>query len=880
MEPDVKMARDILAGGATEPEVAPVQGSPELDAVAKAIGRTPVAGTAAPGAAAQEQLEAGAPVAHGGAAAANDPLAAASMANGAGVSPAPAARPVPPPPTAIQSTAADRLQLIDEHQQMHADAFQRKMSEWGLADAGFGYDICAVLGSQSTGKSTLLNRIFGTQFDVMDERVRRQTTKGIWLSRGTERNVLVMDVEGTDGRERGEDQDFERKAALFSLTTAECLIVNMWENQVGLYQGANMGLLKTVLDVNLSLFQAGRARTSSREKTLLMFVIRDFVGTTPLENLQATVVADLEQIWASLSKPEHLKDARLTDFFDLMFTALPHKVLLPGEFDQACAQLKRRFVNQEDPNYVFRTEYHKRIPMDGLPHYLSSVWEQVLQNKDLDLPTQQELLAQFRCDELAEAAFVALTASLLATRQALEGGGVVGTLGAEMASLRDTALSSFDKDASRYHAGVYSRKRQDLLARVHTAFTPVFHAQLRNLHKQLAAQFRTALLDATRSQSAYDFHAVFVEQYDAALHAFDRAISDVPFTPTDFSVDEERAALVSELHETAAALRADECRKVIVRVKRDVRKALAEPIELALARPTEQLWDTVLRTFLDTMRTARETYLRHAKSLNCTPDEDASALSALQRRGWLAAMGKIQEQTSDAALAMRLRSYFEARFRYDADGIPRVWRPTDDMDGAFVRARDATLQLVPLYARIAPQDETLFTQVASALDDEEYAAAVERGDEEPLDLDESRQVLSELRCTEVGDRFRRDADALFVEAKRGTVSGMAQVPAWVYVALVVLGWNEAMAVLRSPVYFTLLCLVLTGAYFVWRLNLSGPLLIAAQTLTRELRQYAEEQIRAYLGPPGVPPVRTEPVPVRENVELPELRAKQPEADRA
>lgn len=95
----------------------------------------------------------------------------------------------------------------------------------------------------------------------MNETKRQQTTKGIWLCRGNENNVLVMDVEGTDGRERGEDQDFERKSALFALTTAECLIVNMWENQVGLYQGANMGLLKTVLDVNLSLFQAGRART-------------------------------------------------------------------------------------------------------------------------------------------------------------------------------------------------------------------------------------------------------------------------------------------------------------------------------------------------------------------------------------------------------------------------------------------------------------------------------------------------------------------------------------------------------------------------------------------------------------------------------------------
>lgn len=83
-------------------------------------------------------------------------------------------------------------------------------------------------------------------------------------------NVMVMDVEGTDGRERGEDQassrylcecisltvsqDFERKSALFSLASSEVLLVNLWEHQVGLYQGANMGLLKTVFEVNLGLF--------------------------------------------------------------------------------------------------------------------------------------------------------------------------------------------------------------------------------------------------------------------------------------------------------------------------------------------------------------------------------------------------------------------------------------------------------------------------------------------------------------------------------------------------------------------------------------------------------------------------------------------------
>jgi protein SEY1 len=136
-----------------------------------------------------------------------------------------------------------------------------------VTHAGFNYHLISVFGSQSTGKSTLLNHLFGTKFSVMSDQERRQTTRGIWMSKNKMQrpgpgdrssqmadNVLVMDVEGTDGRERGEDQDFERKSALFALATSEVLIVNIWEHQVGLYQGANMGLLKTVFEVNLQLF--------------------------------------------------------------------------------------------------------------------------------------------------------------------------------------------------------------------------------------------------------------------------------------------------------------------------------------------------------------------------------------------------------------------------------------------------------------------------------------------------------------------------------------------------------------------------------------------------------------------------------------------------
>ncbi|PHH67920.1 hypothetical protein CDD83_6345 [Cordyceps sp. RAO-2017] len=161
-----------------------------------------------------------------------------------------------------------------------------------VAEAGFNYHLISVFGSQSTGKSTLLNHLFGTEFSVMSETERRQTTKGIWMSknkRGANMadNILVMDVEGTDGRERGEDQDFERKSALFALATSEVLLVNIWEHQVGLYQGANMGLLKTVFEVNLQLFLKDRqyvpraSKSTARRGVGIRVRVRDRLTRLP-----------------------------------------------------------------------------------------------------------------------------------------------------------------------------------------------------------------------------------------------------------------------------------------------------------------------------------------------------------------------------------------------------------------------------------------------------------------------------------------------------------------------------------------------------------------------------------------------------------------------
>ena len=107
---------------------------------------------------------------------------------------------------------------------------------------------------------------------------------------------------------------------------------------------------------------------------LLLFVIRDHIGTTPLANLQATLTADLQRIWDSLSKPAELQDRQLADYFDLSFTALPHKVLVPEKFEDEVVKLRKRFTDKSNEGYLFKPAYHKRIPADGVAFYMENIW--------------------------------------------------------------------------------------------------------------------------------------------------------------------------------------------------------------------------------------------------------------------------------------------------------------------------------------------------------------------------------------------------------------------------------------------------------------------------------------------------------------------------
>jgi hypothetical protein len=288
-------------------------------------------------------------------------------------------------------------------------------------------------------------------------------------------------------------------------------------------------------------------------------------------------------------------------------------------------------------------------------------------------------------------------------------------------------------------------------------------------------------------------------------------------------------------------------------IERNFKRQISESVELHLSQAQPDMWDKILTVFRETIGKAETSYIAKAKSFDCTDEENNVALATLRRRAWLTFRSKVDEQTADNAILAKLRGNFEERFRYDEHGVPRVWRPDDDIDGVYKRAKDQTLELIPLYSRIKPRNPAVEYTLPS-----EPADPINSTDE--FDFPSTLVVFSDMRALDLSTRFRREADAYFVEAKRSTVSSVAQIPFWMYGVLVVLGWNEAMVVLFNPLYCVALVIALTSAYFIVRLGLVGPLFQISRTVGGEINRQLNNRLREHFSQPALAqPIRTKPI---------------------
>lgn len=582
---------------------------------------------------------------------------------------------------------------------------------------------------------------------------------------------------------------------------------------------------------------------STTHRSLLFFVIRDFVGTTPLKNLQKTLTEDISRLWDSISKPTGLENSSVHDYFDFQFYGLPHKAYQPDKFVEETNKLSLRFrEGHKDLNLdprkgefseggVFLPEYHRRIPADGVSKYAEGIWDQIVNNKDLDLPTQQELLAQFRCDEILREVMVAFDQAVVpfedkqAQAARLGEAEILGGLGATMRDSRTKAVSVFETEASRYHKGVYQRKRAELEGKVDTRLKALFHGQLSAMHKSGINDFSEAVTGAVKAGqkrgTGYDFAEIVNQETKVALSKFQEVARSTVVEGLEWSnYDNELALYEKELAEVSSRLRKDEMRRLASRIERWVQSRLGESVGLefnalgsgragggapeAGDKQTEKaFWDRIWNVFSETVIDAEKKFTDRASSFDASLEEVDVGLWRLRRKSWGVLRTKIDEEMIEGNLLLKLRENFEDKFRYDDAGVPRIWRPTDDIEGIYTRARESTLTLIPFLSRFRladtsappPLDRWVGHTPSSATpaDEEDLIPIGGVDEEEGKSLEEETTILSDAKRQDLTVRFKKAADGVYVEAKRSAIGGMTQVPLYFYGILLALGWNEIIA---------------------------------------------------------------------------------------
>lgn len=107
-------------------------------------------------------------------------------------------------------------------------------------------------------------------------------------------------------------------------------------------------------------------------------------------------------------------------------------------------------------------------------------------------------------------------------------------------------------------------------------------------------------------------------------------------------------------------------------------------------------------------------------------------------------------------------------------------------------------------------------------------------------------ILSEAKASDLVHRFRKTADGVYVEAKRGALGGVTQTPWWMWGLLLVLGQNEIFAVARNPFLILLVCLIAAGMYVTYQMNLWGPIIRMSMAAVEQAREIAREKLREFV----------------------------------
>ncbi|KAJ6748246.1 PROTEIN SEY1 [Salix purpurea] len=292
----------------------------------------------------------------------------------------------------------------------------------------------------------------------------------------------------------------------------------MWYHDIGREHAANRPLLKAVFEAMIRLFRA--------RKTTLLFVIRD-LPKTPFERLELSLRGDIEKIWAEIPKPDAYKGTPLGDFFKVEITALPSYEYEKDEFKAKVDRLRQQFFHSISPGGLAGDRKDVQ-PASGFAFRAAQIWKIIKENKDLDLPAMEVLVATVRCDQIAKETLSRLNSdkTWLALKKYVEAR-PAPKFRKNIRSILENTLSQYDKEAIHFKESIRDDKRKELETDALKVLYPAYATMLRHLHSRALQFFETRMIKKVKRATSDGLDASIDSIVQHAMDKFGKESRDV-----------------------------------------------------------------------------------------------------------------------------------------------------------------------------------------------------------------------------------------------------------------------------------------------------------------------------------------------------------------
>jgi protein SEY1 len=156
---------------------------------------------------------------------------------------------------------------------------------------------------------------------------------------------------------------------------------------------------------------------------------------TPAEVIKDQLSGDMQTIWREIAKPSEFATSPMSQFFDVDFHLFSHFRYEKSKFIEQIADLRQKLTNKSHPGYLWNQSYITDVPADGFDIYAKNIWDVVKDNRDLDLPSQKEMLALFRCGEISDKVYADFLERIAPIIQLLKNNQQKDTFGADLSEI-------------------------------------------------------------------------------------------------------------------------------------------------------------------------------------------------------------------------------------------------------------------------------------------------------------------------------------------------------------------------------------------------------------------------------------------------------------